>query len=88
MNKYQEALKRLKQETAPNTYCADFNKEECINILQELVDKATPKKTIPLKDTLNFTYMMFCPVCRSSSPFTYAYCGHCGQALDRSDEDD
>lgn len=38
MNKYQEALKRLKQETAPNTYCADFDKEKCINTLQELVD--------------------------------------------------
>lgn len=88
MNKYQEALKRLKQETAPNTYCADFNKEECINILQELVDKATPKKLIRFKNSVNISIPK-CPICRTT-PITYnqKHCDECGQALDCSKEDD
>lgn len=38
MIKEQEALKRLKQETAPNTYSPDFNKDECIEIIQKALD--------------------------------------------------
>ena len=30
-----EALKRIRQECAPNTYCKDFNKEECCNTIEK-----------------------------------------------------
>ena len=30
-----EALKRIRQETAPNTYCKDFDKEECCNTIEK-----------------------------------------------------
>ena len=29
-----EALKRLRQETAPATYMKDFDKEECCNVIE------------------------------------------------------
>ena len=34
-----EALKRLKQETAPATYMPDFDKDECIEIIKKDLDK-------------------------------------------------
>lgn len=34
-----EALKRLKQETAPATYMPDFDKEECINVIAKDLEK-------------------------------------------------
>ena len=30
-----EALKRIRQETAPNTYCKDFDKNECCDIIEK-----------------------------------------------------
>lgn len=30
-----EALKRIRQETAPNTICGDFDKEECCNTIEK-----------------------------------------------------
>lgn len=38
MNKFQESLKRLKQETIPATYMPDFDKAECIENLQEALN--------------------------------------------------
>lgn len=49
-----EALKRLKQETTPATYMADFDKEECIEIIQQDLDrleKLERFKTRLLEDT-------------------------------------
>lgn len=34
-----EALKRLKQETAPATYMPDFDKDKCIEIIQKDLDR-------------------------------------------------
>ena len=34
-----EALKRLKQETAPATYMPDFDKDECIEIINQELDR-------------------------------------------------
>lgn len=42
-----EALKRIRQETAPNTYCKDFDKEECCNTIEkELKDGENYKKAL------------------------------------------
>ena len=82
MNKYEKALKRLKQETAPTTYCADFNKEECINALQELVDKAAPKKRVYVDTTPSISSHFICPVCRTKVSPISLYCDTCGQRLE------
>ena len=82
MDKYQEALKRLKQETAPNTYCADFDKEKYINILQELVDKATPKKVDKYSRHKDLEPTYFCPICENIVEKEHKYCTECGQRLE------
>jgi hypothetical protein len=92
MNKYQEALKTIEKSCISVAMEFNFGKlfeedEKALSNLQELVDKATPKKLIYSNDPL-FAYMVFCPVCSKSIPFTNSYCGHCGQKLDWSDEYD
>ncbi len=32
---FEEAIKRLRQETAPATYCPDFDKEECLKVIEK-----------------------------------------------------
>jgi hypothetical protein len=46
-----EALKRLKQETAPATYMADFDKEKCIEIIKKDLDRLE-KENIKLKQAI------------------------------------
>lgn len=89
MNKYQEELDTL-------TKSAGFTSE----ILQELVDKVTPKKVVKLKKS-QYGYTHQCPSCeqlvgtivynvnvRTISEIEYdSYCCSCGQALDWSDEE-
>ena len=106
-NKYQEALDNVK--IAPsfmggNTkYSTNLNSatpfSEDISILQELVNKATPKKPIKIKakddpnkpkkfslvDLMGHTY--YCPDCnRYLGAFLDRHCKYCGQALDGSDK--
>lgn len=50
-----EALKRIRQETAPNTYCKDFDKEECCNTIEKELKaleiiKRTALKLVSLED--------------------------------------
>ena len=35
-----EALKRLRQETCPATICPDFDKEECLNVIEKALEKS------------------------------------------------
>lgn len=94
MNKYQEALDRLFM-LATNGYCAlEFGSKEYEDIkaiLQELVDRTTPKKLDYEADGYydgELVYdMAYCPMCHNG--FEYAindwgcdYCPNCGQALD------
>ena len=78
MNKYQEELDTL-------TKSAVFTSE----ILQELVDRATPKKAI--KDEIQdirYITKYICPKCGGKITGRVSdYCYHCGQALDWSDEE-
>lgn len=88
MNKYQEAYKFIDN-------LLDLNEDkrfplvvEYLKSLQELVDKATPKKVIrkPVKHYVDY----YCPNCdrKLSSRTTYHFCPKkdCGQALDWSDD--
>lgn len=104
MNKYQEALDRL----CENNYFDEKGNCNCDLIvmdrilMQELVDKATPKK--PLKHpSYKFSFidnafkqqkLYICPTCRNACLVRIApnernenrYCYDCGQAIDWSDE--
>ncbi|WP_050636165.1 hypothetical protein [Candidatus Stoquefichus sp. SB1] len=78
MNKYQKSLNTLRKEYLNN------DSKEC-DILQELVDKATPKKPTKIYKR--------CPNCDHKVSWNYYadrklnYCPECGQRLDWSDED-
>lgn len=81
MNKYQEALDRLFM-WSTNGYCAlEYGSKEYEDlkaILQELVDRATPKK--PIKDSHSISACSNCGcIFLSGKP---NYCSNCGQALD------
>lgn len=95
MNKYQKALNRLC--IAPMRFGEDLYdgyKEE-IDLLQELVDKETPKK-VKLKlqnDYVECHYvcsyeLAFCPKCGLKNDFNNNYCPNCGQKLDWSDDNE
>ena len=76
MNKYQEALEKLREiEQTENTW--DVN----CDVLQELVDKATPKK--PKNWTVRYRGIEFnCPVCNRLYIERVNFCSSCGQAID------
>lgn len=110
MNKYKEALDYIVKNSCPmKTCCSEckINKscnslaKDRINILQELVDKETPKKVIKL-DKQEYGYTHKCPNC-SQLVVTILYnvesrlingieeddyCCSCGQILDWSEEDE
>jgi hypothetical protein len=92
MNKYQKALDNLKTMGDKDLY-NERNTEWC-NILQELVDKETPKK--PIIRGLSGVAIHTCPVCNKELIVTNDeiviyktktnYCDECGQRLDWGDE--
>lgn len=79
MNKYQEELETL-------TKTAGFTS----SILQELVSKATPKKTIvDYAGEFMEVNQYYCPTCKEyldNVEGDFKYCPKCGQALDWSEE--
>ena len=91
MNKYQEALDNVDKCRVNKTL--NINIKDIL-ILQELVDKATPKKP----EYLNYGGYKIgnyhCPNCNSIIVIDNRnyklpkYCDECGQAFDWSDEDD
>lgn len=91
MNKYQDALNLLKSwaKKDRNAYSPKHlkNINDCANILQETVDKATPKKT-PCSKPFNIPHLNIditfgkCPTCGSSLAGQQAYCTKRGQAID------
>ena len=88
-NKYQEALDNVRKAYVES----EHYDEEDINLLQELVDKATPKKLSETK--IQYTieipaYMVVktCPKCNRKFDYKNMgvnYCSICGQHLDWSD---
>lgn len=107
MNKheeYQEALDRTKTLIdISSDKLSDKGKAlmmESVDTLQQLVDKATPKKIIKIdkkdidvvrKESITdiVGYMCECPNCKKIFGWLSIspYCKYCGQALDWSDED-
>lgn len=93
MNKYQDALYKIVKSCCPNCTtngCKDCSIEKICNAtakswvdrLQELVDKATPKKRIFVDATPSISAHDECPVCRVKvSPIRH-YCDNCGQRLE------
>ena len=87
MSKYQDALDFLSEE------CREIKKGEAkkhINTLQELIDKATPKR--PIKRTLNTKHGALsdfgCPICGNRVNDYEDYCCRCAQTLDWSEYDE
>lgn len=93
MNKYQEAMEWIVSEYLDIDYKGKaMNKDtEAALCIQELIDKATPKKVAyehaiePSK-----AYKYDCPVCGQFLSMNCRsltkYCDECGQALEWSDE--
>ena len=59
-----------------------------IDILKELVDKATPKKVDKYSRHKDLEPTFFCPLCENIVEKEQKHCPECGQKLDWSDEDD
>ena len=80
MNKYQEALSEVIRTSAQSD--EPFPTEE-VEALQELVDRATPKK--PVQKPAG---RKICPNCKRSTAREVSplYCCVCGQRLDWSEE--
>ena len=80
MNKYREALDKLYE-----GYQYGMAGRHYTDILQELVDKATPKKPVRFKDKC-YISLPKCPICKTI-PHTgnQKYCDECGQKLDWSE---
>lgn len=102
-SKYQDAkdnivntlARQIDYKTYKNLYSKDFD------ILQELVDKATPKKPVrvccePEEEWDNEEEFYNCPNCGEPLPYNFDYdypiknkcCLECQQVLDWSDEND
>ena len=75
--------------------CIDCKKAQAVLTLEELVERAEQKKVINkqqfnvgFSDDLNLTIdVCCCPACKKGLYKFGAYCYHCGQALDWSDEE-
>ena len=80
MNKYQEAYQRLTNRIYKNDHIEDVYKD--LEVVGELVDKATPKKPI-IKCVLGY-YECVCPTCNNSAVIYLNHCECCGQKLDWS----
>lgn len=95
MNKYQEALSSvlftMHNRVKPKALgrCEDSN----LDLLQELVDRATPKKPINKTKNSNICYenydIVICPHCGKKLKLKSKgkYCDKCGGALNWSDEE-
>lgn len=99
MNKYQEVLENLKNWVVEYVYDEDGLEisDTCLDdlypsefaILQELVDKETPKKVLNKHKEYVFPeayrFSGRCPNCKNHVDEN-RYCNRCGQKLDWSDE--
>lgn len=103
MNKYQKALDRIVntimdeeadgywQPRTAGDYCWESR-----NILQELVDKETPKKPVEIQDDIFGDYHLVCPNCGQGAIVIatrtdgklYPRCPFCGQLLKGENEDE
>lgn len=92
MNKYQEALDSLKCRVTTNSIICEMNQHrkdeiclacneiKAIETLDELVERATPKKPKGYKPLGTATYYK-CPICNSKIGTASDYCRRCGQRI-------
>lgn len=98
-SKYQEAFKRLINDDYVDK--SGNQNELDIKLIQELVDKATPKKPVrvccePEEEWDNEEELYNCPNCGEPLPYNFDYdypiknkcCLECQQVLDWGDEDE
>lgn len=89
MNKYQESFNNIVVKAELMAERCNHKLEKDIDIVQELIDKATPKKPIPL--FIPIAYLPYrCPICGTlvnHKKDKFNYCPKCGQAIDRSEEE-
>ena len=105
MNKYRESLDCITSSVCENCNCnSDVGCQGCDileskQVLEELIEKKTPKKVIKL-DKQEYGYTHQCPCCKQLvGTVVYNietrmitdiekddYCPHCGQKIDWSDE--
>lgn len=103
MNKYQEALdgivNTIIEEEADGYWEPRTAGDFCWKsrtILQELVDKETPKKPVEIQDDVFGDYHLVCPNCGQGAIVIatrtdgklYPRCPFCGQKLEGENEDD
>lgn len=101
MNKYEKALKDVANETVDGYYqpkTVEHFHSSAINILRELVERATPKILLDIKDENkkcnggNPLYGEWitgvCPKCKLDVQLGMNYCPNCGQALNWRVEDE
>ena len=85
MNKYQKVLNNIAIPLATSDFIP--NHKEDFEVLKELVERATPKKT-----KNRTTWNARCPSCDELFVFCEdrkrPYCQYCGQALDWSENDE
>ena len=102
MDKYKEAQSKIARTLVRiigyPTFASQVEKD--FDVLDELVEKATPKKVLKRETngqeikvgngTFKLATMWYCPSCKNwISPSTSVNnCGHCGQAIDWSEEDE
>ncbi len=82
MSKYQEALDVLSTEIFTHTDESKLEKKQAKDILQELVDKETPKKPSWLPNNRG-NVIDCCPSCKGRIKlYKDNYCPKCGQRLE------
>ena len=94
MNKYQEALNRIKVHVPDykliNNHIVEVDKHSDLCKLQELIDRETPMKPIIKRNTHGHIMWGICDICKSREPIWFGQrCSNdtCGQKIDWSDEE-
>lgn len=96
MNKYKDALTYLRSSALVTDHKQKERVNECTDVLQELVDKETPKKPDYEADGCDRNGEIIydtwiCPNCEKKYEVDYDIydrCPNCGQAIDWSEEDE
>lgn len=85
MNKYQEALNRIKKNAYLAATSSMCNSLKDTDVLQELIDKTNPQ--LPLVVNVEIP-IVACPTCKKvlyvSEPFRRSHCTLCDQKIDWS----
>ena len=95
MNKYQEAINYLWKSYDENKIYGIASRGY-LEMLQELVDKETPKKPVEIQDDIFGDYHLVCPNCGQGAIVIatridgklYPRCPFCGQLLKGENEDE